>query len=547
MPPELTWSQHYTPLGDLGRSAFVASVPLLTLLALLGVWRVRAPVAALAALSVAAGLGIGVYGMPVPLAGAAACYGAAFGLFPIGWVVLNAMFLYRVSLETGGFAEMQRRLAGVSVDRRIQALLIAFCFGAFVEGLAGFGAPVAVTGALMIGLGFRPLEAAKLALIGNTAPVAFGSVGIPIVTLSRVTGLDEVTLGAMVGRQLPWVAVVVPFWLVWAQSGWRGMVGVWPVCLVTGTSFAVLQFAVSNLHGPWLVDVLASLGSLGATLLLLRWWRPTEVQPVSGAGETPPTAPQMAGWRAAWPWICFAGLVALSTLKPIRTTVDGWFAPQWPVPGLHEAVLKVPPAAPEPTAEPALYRLNLLSASGTAVFLAAMLSGLGLGLRPGTLLRLYGRTLRRVRVSLATIALMLALGFVTRYSGMDTTLGLALATSGPWFPFFSPLLGWLGVALTGSDTSSNVLFGHLQKVTAEQLGLSPVMMAAANSAGGVMGKMVDAQSIVVASVATGGRPDSPDVGTVLRAVFWHSVGLALLLATVIWIQARWFPGIVPGA
>jgi len=501
MPPELTWSQHCTPLGDLGRSAMAASVPLLTLLALLGVWRVRAPLAALAALGVAAALATGIYGMPVALAGAAALHGAAFGLFPIGWVVLNAMFLYRVSWETGGFAEMQRRLAGVSADRRIQALLIAFCFGAFVEGLAGFGAPVAVTGALMIGLGFRPLEAAVLALIGNTAPVAFGSVGIPIVTLSRVTGLDEVTLGAMVGRQLPWVAVVVPFWLVWAQSGWRGMVGVWPACLVTGCSFAVLQFLVSNLHGPWLVDIVASLGSLGATLLLLRWWRPAEIQPVSGSGVWPVSGTGMPGWRAALPWICFAGLGALRTLKPIRDTLGGWFAPRWPVPALHEAVIKVPP----------------------------------------------GQTLRRVRVSLVTIALMLALGFVTRYSGTDTTLGLALATTGPWFPFFSPLLGWLGVALTGSDTSSNVLFGHLQKVTAEQLGLSPVMMAAANSAGGVMGKMVDAQSIVVASVATGGRPDSPDVGTVLRAVFWHSVGLALLLATVIWVQARWFPGIVPGS
>lgn len=547
MAPDTVWMQRYTPWGGLWGSALVAAVPLVLLLVWLGVFRARAMRAALVALVMAVGLAVGVYGMPARMAGMAVLYGGAFGLFPIGWVVLHAMFLYRVSLETGGFDDLQRRLAGISADRRIQALLVAFCFGAFVEGLAGFGAPVAVTGALMIGLGFRPLEAAKLALIGNTAPVAFGSVGIPIVTLSRVTGLDELALSAMVGRQLPWVAMVVPFWLVGAQAGWRGLREVWPVCAVSGGTFAVLQFVVSNYHGPWLVDIVAGLGSSCVTLMWLRVWSPRRIEPVNGGRLREPAAPRLSTARAVLPWGCFAVLVAVTTLGPVRSVLDAFVSFEWTVPGLHERVVRVPPAVAEAHPEPAVYRLNLLSASGTAVGLAAVLSGWALGLGPRRLFRLYVETLLRVRASLATIAVMLALAFVTRYSGSDTTLGLALAASGPWFSFFSPLLGWLGVALTGSDTSSNVLFGHLQKVTAEQLGLSPVMMAAANSAGGVMGKMIDAQSIVVASVATGGRPDSPDVGRVLRAVFLHSVGLALLVAVVVWVQARWFPGVVPGS
>jgi lactate permease len=542
----MTWSQNYTPIGGIALSALVASLPVITLLGLLAFWHVRAHIAALVGLSVAGVIAIAVYGMPVQLTLASAGYGVAFGLFPIGWIVLNAIFIYSLSVETGGFRLLQDRMTGLSRDRRIQALLIAFSFGAFIEGFAGFGAPVAITGALMIGLGFRPLEAAKLALIGNTAPVAFGSVGIPIITLSKVTGLDEMALSAMVGRQLPFFSFLVPFWLVAAQAGWRGMMGVWPACLVTGASFAVMQFLVSNYHGPYLVDPVSALAAIGALLVLMKFWKPRETQ--THDGQNPPVAaaklpePNRArqDLRAWLPWILLTVLVATVSLKPIKAVLNETFAPKLTVPALHHAVQKMPPVVASPEPEAAEFTFNFLSATGTALLLAGLLSAFMLGLKPGQVIKLYGRTLMRVRVSLLTIALMLALGFTTRYSGTDTTMGLALASTGFLFPFFSPLLGWLGVALTGSDTSSNVLFGNLQKVTATEIGVSPILTASANSAGGVMGKMIDAQSIVVASVATGGQPDSPDAGTILRSVFWHSLALATLMGVLVMLQAYVF-------
>jgi len=544
----MTWSQNYTPLADsIGLSALVAALPVVTLLALLAFWHVRAHLAALAGLLVAAAIAIGVYGMPVTLTLASAGYGAAFGLFPIGWIVLNAIFIYNLSVETGGFKVLQDRMSNLSDDRRIQALMIGFSFGAFLEGFAGFGAPVAITGALMIGLGFRPLDAAKAALIGNTAPVAFGSVGIPIITLAKVTGLDEGALSAMVGRQLPFFSLLVPFWLVAAQAGWRGMLGVWPACFVTGASFAVVQFLVSNYHGPYLVDAAAGLSSIGALVILLRFWKPCEVQTHPGyVKAAPDPAAQVTmsrgreNFRAWLPWILLTVFVAGSSLAPVKNALNQTFAPKLSVPALHLAVQKVPPAAPHPEAEAAQFTLNLLSATGTSLLVAGIIAGFMLGLKPRQLVATYGRTLKRVRVPLLTIALMLALGFTTRYSGTDTTMGLAFASTGFLFPFFSPLLGWLGVALTGSDTSSNVLFGNLQKVTAQQLDLSPILTAASNSSGGVMGKMIDAQSIVVASVATGGHKDSPDAGTILRAVFWHSIALATLMGILVMLQAYVF-------
>ena len=544
----MTWSHDYAPLGSLMLSAAVATLPVVTLLGLLAFWHVRAQIAALAGLLVAAALALFVYHMPPRLAAAAMAYGAAFGLFPIGWIILNAMFIYNLSVRTGQFAVLQRQVAGVSQDRRIQALLIAFGFGAFIEGAAGFGAPVAITGALMIGLGFRPLEAARLALIGNTAPVAFGALGTPLLTLARVTGLDVEALSAMVGRQLPLFSLLVPFWLVAAQSGWRGMVEVWPACLVSGLSFGVLQYAVSNFHGPWLVDIVAAVGSMGSLVLFLRMWSPRTIQgnPVPATEPAVSPSADSGAWRAWIPWVFLTVFVFLWGLPAVKTSLNGVMSPSVEVPWLHKAVLRMPPVVPKPEAEAAVFNLNLLSATGTALLFAGVLAGLALGMRPGAVLRTYGQTLWSLRVSLLTIALMLALGFTTRYSGTDTTLGLAMAGTGFLFPFFSPLIGWLGVALTGSDTSSNVLFGNLQQVTAQQLQLPPVLMAASNSSGGVMGKMIDAQSIVVASVATGGHPESPDAGTVLRAVFWHSVALALLMGVLVMVQAYWLPGWVPG-
>jgi len=542
----MPWLQNYTPLGGVGASALVAALPVVTLLALLAFWHVRAHLAAIAGLLVAGAVAVAVFRMPAHLAAAAAGYGAAFGLFPIGWIVLNAIFIYSLSVETGQFAMLQRQIAGLSADRRIQALLIAFSFGAFVEGAAGFGAPVAITGALMIGLGFKPLEAAKLALIGNTAPVAFGSLGIPLVTLAKITGLDLHLLSAMVGRQLTPFSFIVPFWLIAAQVGWRGLRGVWPACLVTGASFAAVQFLVSNYHGPWLVSMASSLASMASLVVLLKFWRPApEPDAAAAAPANPPAGDAGSPLRAWLPWIFLTTFVFAWGLPPVRDALNSLFAPNLPVPSLHLGVERVPPVVPRPTAETALFSLNVLSATGTALLFAGLAAGLCLGVRPAGLARIYGRTFWRVRISLLTIACMLALGFTTRYCGSDTTMGLGFATTGVLFPFFSPLLGWLGVALTGSDTASNVLFGNLQQVTAGQLGMSPILMAGANSAGGVMGKMVDAQSIVVASVATGGRPDSPDVGTILRAVFWHSLGLALLMGGLVLLTAYLWPGLVP--
>ena len=538
------WSQVYAPVGGIGISALIAAIPVVILLGLLAIWHVRAHLAALAALAAALVIAIGVYGMPAPLALAAAGNGAAFGLLPIGWLILNALFIYQLSVETGQFALLQRQIAGVSADRRIQALLIAFSFGAFIEGAAGFGAPVAITGALMIGLGFRPLEAAKLALIGNTAPVAFGSLGIPLVTLAPLTGLDLQALSAMVGRQLPFFSLLVPFWLVAAQAGWRGMIAVWPACLTAGGSFGLMQFLMSNFHGPWLVDIVSAAVSMLAVVVLMRFWQPADQTVPTRTADAPPAGP---AWKAWLPWIFLTGFVFAWGLPAVKTALNTLFAPKLPVPLLHQAVERMPPVVPRPEAEPALYTFNLLSATGTALLLAGALTALCLGVRLRTALRIYGQTLWRLRISLLTIAAMLALGFTTRFSGTDTTLGLALAGTGWLFPFFSPLIGWLGVALTGSDTSSNVLFGNLQKVTAEQLGFSPILTCAANSSGGVMGKMIDAQSIVVASVATGGREDSPGPGTVLRSVFWHSIALAALVGILVLLQAYVFPGMVPVA
>ncbi len=538
----MTWSQNYNPLDSLVVSSLVAAMPVMVLLGLLAFWHVRAQFAALAGLVTAMCIAVFVYHMPAQLAGMAAVNGAAFGFFPIGWIVLNAMFVYNLSVETGQFAVLQKQIAGVSGDRRIQALLIAFSFGAFIEGAAGFGAPVAISGALMIGLGFKPLEAAKLALIGNTAPVAFGSLGTPLTTLADITGLDLHLLSAMVGRQLPLFSLIVPFWLVVAQAGWRGMLGVWPACLVTGLSFGVMQFVMSNYHGPWLVDIVSAVVAMSGLVLFMKIWKPRDARESAGEGQTVSLS---CSARKAWlPWVFLTAFVFAWGMPGVKSALNDLFNQEIEVPLLHKAVEKVPPVALNAELEKAVFKINALSATGTAAMLAGVLAGFCLGLGPMRIIKLYVETVWKLRVPLLTISLMLALGYVTRYSGTDTTMGLMMADTGVFFPFFSPIIGWLGVALTGSDTASNVLFGNLQQVTANQLGLSPLHMAASNSSGGVMGKMIDAQSIVVAAVATGGHAESPDAGTVLRSVFWHSIALALLMGMLVAAQAYWFPWIV---
>ncbi len=553
----MTWSQTYAPLGDVFISALVAALPVAVLLGLLAFFQVRAHRAALAGLTAAWLVAVIVFRMPVPLASAAATYGAAYGLFPIGWIVLNAIFIYDVTVKTGQFEIVKRLIAGLGDDRRIQALLIAFSFGAFIEGAAGFGTPVAISGAMLIGLGFRPLEAAGLSLIGNTAPVAFGALGTPMIALSAVTHLPLEPLSAMVGRQLPFFSVLVPFWLIVVMAGWRGMREVWPACLTAGLSFALTQFLVSNYHGPWVVDIAGALVSMLALMTLLRFWQPRKVwrfdhervivdANVNASGQASDTSPPPTRREArrAWtPWILLTVFVFAWGLPQMKKTLDGISIVRVSVPYLDKTVLRVPPVVAKPEAEAAIFSLNWLSATGTGLFLAGIVSGLVLRLSPKTLFVLYGQTLRRVRTSLLTIAAMLALGYTTRYSGSDTSMGLAFASTGALFPFFSPLLGWLGVALTGSDTSSNVLFGNLQMVAAQQIGVPPLLTAAANASGGVMGKMIDAQSIVVASVATG---DAAAPGDILRYVFFHSLALAGLVGLLVLLQAYVFTWMVPG-
>ena len=540
----MAWHQIYDPLGSVLLSTLAAALPIVLLLGGLAVLRLRAHVAALLGLTAALAAAVLAFGMPAGLAGRTALLGAAYGLFPIGWIIVNVIFLYDLTCEKGAFKIMQDSLTGVTADRRLQLLLIAFSFGAFFEGAAGFGTPVAVTAAILIGLGFAPLAASGLSLIANTAPVAFGALGTPIVALAGVTGLDIRQLSAMVGRQLPFFSLLIPFWLVWAFCGFRKTREVWPALVVAGVSFAVPQFLISNFHGPWLAGVGAAVVSMAALVLFLLKWKPKTVLASEGAtGEAaaPEALPRhRAGdlLRAWLPWIVLSVFVFLWGIPQVKAFLDGLSVVRFPVPGLDGLVYRVPPVVAKETAESAVFTFNWLTFTGTGIFAAAVVSGLLMGFSPRRLARAYGGTLKRVRFSLLTVAAMLSLGYITRYAGLDATLGLAFARTGVLYPFFGTMLGWLGVALTGSDTSSNVLFGSLQKISAGQLGLSPVLMAAANSSGGVMGKMIDAQSIVVASTATRWYGHE---GEILRYVFLHSLVLAALMGLFVLLQAYVFP------
>ena len=539
------WHQSYDPLGSVALSTLAAALPLLVLLGLLASHKVRAHHAALAALVAALVVACAVFGMPVRLAVLSTLLGAAYGFFPIGWIVIHVIFLYSLTQERGHFALLREGIRGVTNDRRLQLLLVAFAFGAFFEGAAGFGTPVAITAALLLGLGFAPLEASALSLIANTAPVAFGALGTPVIALQTVTGLDLHELSAMIGHQLPVFSMIVPFWLITAYSGWRGMLAIWPAILVCAASFAIPQYLVATMHGPWLVDVTAAACSLGCTILFLRFWKPAPSAYDVPAGATSSVAPDAAASRhpipsaaIAWmPWLVLSVIVFAFGLPQVKALLNGIFAPQWHVSGLDKGVMRVAPVVAVDTAEPAVLSLNVLSATGTAILITALLSARMLGFTVRETAAIYWRTLVLVRTSLLTICAMMAIGYLSRYAGLDSVLGLAFAHAGWWYPFFGTMLGWLGVALTGSDTSSNVLFGNLQAITARRVGVSPVLMAAANSSGGVMGKMIDAQSIVVASTAT--RFEGEE-GTILRYVFFHSVALAMLVGCWVMAQAYLF-------
>jgi lactate permease len=570
----MVWTQNYDPYGNAWLSTLIAALPIVLLLGLLATGRVSAALAALVGLTAAVTAAVfafrpeqtlspdgpGLLGWGYTML-AAAGYGAAFGLFPIGWIVLSAIFLYTLTVETGHFEIVKQSVVSLSADRRIQALLIAFCFGAFVEGAAGFGTPVAISAALLMGAGFRPLHAAGLSLLANTSPVAFGALGTPIITLRKVTNLDELQLSAMVGRQLPIFSLLVPAWLVWVMAGWRGVRGVWPALVVCGGSFALVQFLVANYLGPALVDVAGGVVSLACLAGLLRFWQPREIwlfpdeMPAAGQSTALSVPPRTYGRReviSAWvPWVLLTAFVLLWGLPQVKPWLDRWrFSIE--VPGLHEAVARTRPVVTKSEPEKAVFEFNMLSATGTGIFLAAVLSACWLRVHPRRFLRLWLLTCYRLRWPLCTIACMLAIAFTTRYSSMDATLGLAFTRTGFLYPLFAVLLGWLGVALTGSDTSSNALFGSLQTITARRLadagvlplsaGPAMLLLAAANSSGGVMGKMIDAQSIVVSAAATG---QAGQEGAILRFVFWHSLLLALLMGLLVMAQAYWWTAVIP--
>ena len=546
------WNQIYNPLGSAVLSTVAAAIPVVTLLVLIASGKVKAHIAAIIAVIVTNLIAIYVFTMPAGMSIRATLLGVVAGFFPIGWIVLNVVFLYQITVVTGKFRLLQRAVGGVTEDRRLQLLLIAFSFGAFFEGASGFGTPVAITGSILIGLGFSPLAASGLSLIANTAPVAFGALGTPIVGLAEVTGLDPNILGAMVGRQLPVFSLIVPFWLVWAFAGWRGMKDVWPAILVTGVSFAVPQFVISNYINPWIVDIGASLISMGCLILFLRVWQPKQLWLSPSLRDWDESVAAMAAAKpidksaltrgellsSLLPWVIVCVVMLVWGSGWFKNWANANFVYKYPVPDLDNMINSVPPVAAKPTAESAIFSFTYLSFTGTGMLLAAIITGFLAGFSPAKMIAEYGRTVKLCAISLITISAMLAIGTLTRLSGVDATLGLAFAATGILYPFFGTLLGWLGVALTGSDTASNILFGNLQKITSEQLGLSSVLMAAANSSGGVMGKMIDAQSIVVASTATNWYGHE---GSILRFVFKHSIALACLVGLLVMLQAYVYP------
>ena len=551
----MIWHQIYDPLGSFALSTLAAGVPVAVLLIALAFFHMRAHLAAGLALLVGITIAALVFGMPAQMAAKAAGYGIAAGLFPIGWIVLNIIFLHRLTTLNGYFKVLQNSISGITEDRRLQLLLVAFCFGAFFEGAAGFGTPVAVTGAILIGLGFSPLAASGLALIANTAPVAYGALGAPVIALAGVTGIDLLQLSSMIGRQLPFFSVLVPFWLIWAFAGFRGMREIWPAILLAGVAFAVPQFVVSNYHGPWLVDVIASIVSMASLTLFLKVWKPRTIWTSTALGKRNDTSandiaplpapsaadaaalaamPRVSTARAWMPWIILSVFVFVWGTPQFKKALDALWAWKYAVPGLDQMIMKMPPVVKTPLVEAAVFNFNVLSMAGTGILVSALLAGNLMGYSMRRILREYWETIKTVRYSLLTICAMFGIGYLTKYSGLDATLGLAFAHTGVLYPMFGTLLGWLGVALTGSDTAANVLFGSLQKTTAEQLGLPPVLMASANSAGGVMGKMIDAQSIVVASTATRWYGHEGDI---LRYVFFHSIALAIMVGFLVTLQA----------
>lgn len=533
------WSQGYDPMGHWWFSTMFAALPIIVLLGAMAVLRLKAHVAAVAGLFTALLVAVAVFHMPIRLALTSAAYGAGYGVFPICWIILPVIFLYQLTVKTGRFVALQQSLTNITDDSRLQLLLIAFALGAFFEGAAGFGTPVAVCGAILISLGFRPIQAAGLSLLANTAPVAFGALGIPTLALHAVTGIDLLVLTKITAIILVPFCLLVPFWLIWAYVGFRAMIEIWPAILVAGGTFSLTQYLMATYNGPWLVAIVASTSTIVVLIGFLHFWKPKRVLNALGediTGQVRQKFDHSAGmtFKAWLPWLILSLVVFAWGIPKFSQWADVVTTVKISVSGLHNIVQRVPPVVAKPTAEAAIFNLNWLAATGTGILVAALLAGLLMGLGPKSLATEFIKTVFNIRFTVVTIAAMMAIGFITRYCGLDATLGLAFARTGVLYPFFGTLIGWLGTASTGSDTSANVLFGSLQKMTAQQIGVSPALMASANSGGGVMGKMIAAPSIVVASTAT---QTYGQEGTILRFVFLHSLSLACLVGAVVYLMA----------
>jgi L-lactate transport len=540
------WPQNYTPVGgSLGVSTLIAAVPIFVLLLLLGVLRKPAWLASLFGLGAAAVVALGIYGMHAGTLASAIAYGAAYGLFPIGWVVFTAILLYNITVATGKFQVIKDSVGSLTEDRRLQALLIAFAFGAFIEGAAGFGTPVAVAAAMLAGLGFSPFYAAGICLLANTAPVAFGSIATPILMLTGITGLPLDRLSAGVGRICAPVSLIVPGYLVMVMGGWRALRGVLPAALLCGVAFGGTQFFVSNFIGPQLTDILSSLAAIGSLVVLFKFWKPKEdfnFDEHSSAHVAPPrhaTGELVMAWA---PYVLLVVFVLLWGYKPVQVMLSG-VTRSFPWPGLHNAILRVPPVVAKPAPYAASYTFNWLSAPGTACLIAALVSAIVLRMPVAQFARVFRNTVKQLLLAELTIASVLALAFLMNYSGATATLGLSFAATGALFPFFSSLLGWLGVFLTGSDTAANALFGNLQVITAGTLHMNPVLMASSNSAGGVMGKMISLQSVAVASCATAMKPE--DEGRLFRFTLRHSILLASIIGVIVVFYTYVAPQLAP--